>query len=218
MLPVGVRVDEVHIGLGIQTQRPEDNCAGDHCLAAEVGFDVLPHPVEISLFRLGEKHHPVELSRLGFHFAEDLHGGIFERFSFIRRKIRPFVESESSHIERLALLAEAESGAGVIVALGCREGQTIQLPLRLQRNGAIQAQIVPRVVGLNDADCQRAFLWGRDFKDKRVILSFLKFQFALVELQMPFGAVAGGWFNQQSRLAVILNDRGLGFGCLMLFQ
>jgi len=73
-------------------------------------------------------------------------------------------------------------------------------------------------VGLNDADCQRAFLWGRDFKDKRVILSFLKFQFALVELQMPFGAVAGGGFNQHSRLAVILNDRGFGFGCLVLFQ
>ena len=62
MLPVCVGVDEIHITLGIESQRPEDNRSGNQRLAAEVFLDKVSHSIEVGLFRLGQETHPVEFA------------------------------------------------------------------------------------------------------------------------------------------------------------
>ena len=60
VLPVCVGVDEVHITLGIEPQRPEDNRTGYERLAAEFILDKVSHIIEVGLFCLGQKSHSVE--------------------------------------------------------------------------------------------------------------------------------------------------------------
>ena len=51
MLPVSMGVDKIHIALGIQSERPKNNCSGYKRFAAQVFFDEVSHLVEVSLFR-----------------------------------------------------------------------------------------------------------------------------------------------------------------------
>jgi len=70
VLPVCVGIDEIHIALGIKAQWPEDNCAGYQRFAAQVILYKVSHSIEVGLFRLGQKPHPVEDSDWALTFSK----------------------------------------------------------------------------------------------------------------------------------------------------
>ena len=170
MLPVGVAVDVVHVALGVQAERPEDDRAGDKGAAAEIVSDVGPHAVEVGLLRLGEEDHAVESARPAFALLEKADVARGERLTLGQDRLSAGPKFHAGEVERRCVTAEREADPRVDVAGGRHESEAELLPFRAEVRLPAQAQVAPWIVGLADIRRNLSRLLARRLEGQRVVL------------------------------------------------